>query len=342
MIKYLPILIIVIAFGIIVFPAYSQTTLTGLCYDGVVLAVFQLNPVLECLDTRIIEVNNSITGGTDDTVCTNVGSGSQVYKDGECNFRTLLGSSDISITNSSNTITIDFNGTGGGETTVCNNVGTGNPIHKVGTNCSAFSLIAGTGISITNTTDDYTLANTLPEATTGSNLGTFGSAVFSSEIGNDLQFKRLNSLDFCLTIPNNSTNVNFNISCQKEISSVYVSLLKSNIGTAYVDIYVTAFDIENIESQDIDCDFTQFKIIWSWDVVGTGSHQVRWVDVASQDVFYEAPAFTLDRDGQSSGWINKPSYCDNVGFLATNLEWQGKSTVASDDPVAKGYKIMVR
>ena len=47
----------------------------------------------------------------DNTVCANVGTGKEIYKDGECNFKTLVGSADISITNTSNTVVIDYNGT---------------------------------------------------------------------------------------------------------------------------------------------------------------------------------------------------------------------------------------
>jgi hypothetical protein len=54
----------------------------------------------------------------DNTSCANVGSGSQVYKDGECNFRTIIGSSDISVTQQTNTITIDYNGTSSGVTSL--------------------------------------------------------------------------------------------------------------------------------------------------------------------------------------------------------------------------------
>lgn len=43
----------------------------------------------------------------DNTVCANVGSGSEIYKDGECNFRTLGHGSGITITNGTNTLTIN-------------------------------------------------------------------------------------------------------------------------------------------------------------------------------------------------------------------------------------------
>lgn len=238
---------------------------------------------LDSNSTRI-RINST---GSDDTVCTNVGSGSQIYKDGECNFRTVLGSPDISVTQQTNTITIDYNGTGAGESTVCANTGTGNGLHKAGTNCTAYSLIAGTGIKITNTTDDWTLFNNVTQT------------IFVSQ----------------------------------------VSQLKTNIGTVYIDIYVSTFDFEN-NFKIIDCTvFTEFRVIYSWDYVGVGTQQVRWVDQANNaNVFYESPTFTSDRLATDSGWFNKPAFCSTD----YQLEWQGKSTTGTDDPTAQGYIIYGR
>lgn len=82
-------------------------------------------------------------------------------------------------------------------TAVCSNIGTGvayvcvegtqNPI-------DFRSILNGTGISVANNTSTVTITNTLPEATTASNLGavsTLSEGVFASEVGNDLRFKKL-------------------------------------------------------------------------------------------------------------------------------------------------------
>ena len=107
----------------------------------------------------------------DNTVCANIGTGADVYKDGECNFRTILGSPDISVTENANDITIDYNGTLATESTVCTNTGTGNGLCNGG-NVQIKSLIAGSGITISDTTDDYTIINASPEATACTNVGT--------------------------------------------------------------------------------------------------------------------------------------------------------------------------
>lgn len=183
---------------------------------------------------------NSTSGG-ETTVCTNQGSGSQIFKDGNCNFRTILGSPDISVTQQTNTVTIDYNGTAGA-------------------------------------LRDRVLAQT------------------------------------------------------------FFSLVKTNIGTAYIDIYITAFDQENMNA--IDCtSITDIRLTYIWDYVGVGTQQLRWVDVSDNaNVLYESPTFTTDRDAVDSGWITKPAWCTGIKFI----EQQGKSTTASDDPLAKGYVIRGR
>ena len=75
------------------------------------------------------------------------------------------------------------------------------------------------------------------------------------------------------------------------------------------------------------------------DEVGAGNQQVRWVNVADNtQVLYESSTFTADQDPGDSGWFNLPGAF--TGLVA--IEWQGKSTTATDDPIAKGYAIYVR
>lgn len=121
-------------------------------------------------------------------------------------------------------------------------------------------------------------------------------------------------------------------------AQTYLSLAKTNIGTAYVDIYAAAFDQENMAK--IDCaNVTDVRIVYLWDYVGVGSQQVRWVDAANNaNVLREEPAFTADKDPGDSGWFAKPAWCTGDVMI----EWQGKSTTGTDDPIAKGYKILVR
>lgn len=234
----------------------------------------------------------SATGSTDTTDCINLASQYQIIlnsTNGDCFVRALAPSTGISIsTNSTHAIITNS----APEATNCNNVGSGNPLHKTGTNCSAFSLIAGDSISITNTTDDYTIA--------GLRVG-------------------------------------------QSIGVVYASVTKTNIGTAFVDIYVTAFDMEN--QMRVDCrNVSQFMFVYQWDYVGTGSQNLRIVNANNNAEVLVDVGIIADQDAGSTGWGDVPSWCgDNPSFDSDIiLEAQGKSTVAGDDPIMRGYKILFR
>jgi hypothetical protein len=144
--------------------SFNDTTICSNVGSGKTIHVVGSNcdakSLIGSADISITNSSNTITidyNGTiasDDTVCTNVGTGSQVYKDGECNFRTILGSSDISVTQQTNTITVDFNGT---DNNFCTSTGTGEPICESANNIN--SAIAGTGITIADTTGDLTFTN---------------------------------------------------------------------------------------------------------------------------------------------------------------------------------------
>lgn len=57
-----------------------------------------------------IDYNGTLA--TESTICGNVGSGKLVHvTSSNCNAKSIVGSSDISVTNTSNTIVIDYNGT---------------------------------------------------------------------------------------------------------------------------------------------------------------------------------------------------------------------------------------
>jgi hypothetical protein len=157
--------------------------LTDLC-DVVIVTPINTQ-VLQYNGTYWVNANVTVT---DDTVCANVGGGIEVFKNGECNFRTLVGSSDINIIQNTDTIVIDYNGTAGGDTTVCTNVGVGTGLICRGGNVDIKSLIQGSGITITNNADDITITNASPDNTScvnvGSGLGVYasGECIFNSLI----------------------------------------------------------------------------------------------------------------------------------------------------------------
>jgi hypothetical protein len=143
----------------------NEYVVSGIILAGVITALV-LIPTFAT--DKVIFIDDTTTGSnfTDTTVCVNVGTGKLIVKsstDGDCEIKSLIGSSDISITNDTNTITIDFNGTVSGESTQCINVGAGTIVIKNSTsgNCFVKTFIAGTGITITNSTDTITITNTI-------------------------------------------------------------------------------------------------------------------------------------------------------------------------------------
>ena len=121
------------------------------------------------------------------------------------------------------------------------------------------------------------------------------------------------------------------------VGEVFVSKTMTNIGTTNVDIYVTAFDKEDM--MIIDCsNITDFRIIYMWDYVGTGTQTIRWVDVADNTNILYSTTRTSDADAIDSGWFAKPAFCSGI----ITFEQQGSSTTAGNDPIAKGYVIYAR
>jgi hypothetical protein len=113
--------------------------------------------------TDTVTISNS---SPESTTCTNQATGIGICINNDIDLKNLVNGTGISITTNSTHIT--FTNTGAsGESTNCVNVGTGSGIHKTGSNCNANSLIAGTGITITNTTDDYTFASQCANTGTG-------------------------------------------------------------------------------------------------------------------------------------------------------------------------------
>lgn len=107
----------------------------------------------------------------------------------------------------------------------------------------------------------------------------------------------------------------------------------------YVDVYNAAFEPDNTV-----IDFggaTQFRIIFEFDRVGTGTQQVRWVDKADNtNVLWEPAGFTVDQDGTDSGWLDLPAAFS--GSVTKTIEMQARSTVGSDDPVLYGFRIYLK
>lgn len=97
--------------------------------------------------------------GTESTVCSNSAVSGQTLisssTGGNCVFKKLRSGNGISLSSNSTHITITNSLP---EATACNNVGSGNQLCSGG-NVNIDTLIAGNGITITDTTDDWTFAS---------------------------------------------------------------------------------------------------------------------------------------------------------------------------------------
>lgn len=174
------------------------------CIAGVAIGALLLAPA----QSEDIFILNGGTGN-DTTDCVNVGTGKYVIRNvdsGDCYVRSIVGSSDISITNTSNTIVVDFNGTAG--STDCINVGTGTRLIQNSTdNCYVRTLVAGNGISLANSTNTVTITNSLPDDTSCTNVGT-GSQVYKD---GECNFRTvLGSADISVTQQTNTITIDYN------------------------------------------------------------------------------------------------------------------------------------
>lgn len=327
-------------------------------------------------------VNANITA-IDDTICANVGSGAEVYKDGECNFRTIVGSPDISVIQNLNEIVIDFNGTAGGDTTACINVGTGTGYSCIeGTNVNLRSLLAGSGISITNNTNTITITNTAPDNTACFNVGS-GFGVYS---GGECQFDSLIAGDG-ITITDTTDDLTFTSTCENtgtgepicesdnninsliagnntsiidttgdltihslitgnlagEVGLTSTSITKTNIGTSYVDLYPCATISQNMNCfTTIDCSRALQLFI-----------RFSWDHVGTGNQQFRIVDFNSDANvlwespsfttDQSTG--STVTYIDKPSWCTSSIQSiqaQGKSDVGTDDPIFYMYRVYMR
>jgi hypothetical protein len=157
-----------------------------------------------------IEVSGGGGGGGEVNTASNVGAGSQVFKQKvgvDLQFRTLAAGSNVTLTQNTDTVTIAASTTG--ETNTASNVGAGSGVfkQKTGVDFEFKSLVAGTNITLTPGTDTVTIAATdTGEVNTASNLGATGEGVFGQKTGVDLQFKKLKA-GTNVTLTSDSTSI---------------------------------------------------------------------------------------------------------------------------------------
>jgi len=291
-------------------------------------------------DANEVTISSSVSG--ESTVCTNTGTGVGICNGGNIALNSLRAGAGMSIQNTIDDITISNTSQ---EQTVCNNVGTpsgtGLCYTASGDNIAIKSLRGITGISVaTDGSFRVGITNTLPEITTCINQGSGSNLCGSGNVGikSLIAGTGITITDTTDDWTIDNTVVDTDDLIGQLVVSVFQSVTKTNIGTAYVDAYVSAFDMENMAQ--IDCSLiTDFRIVYMWDYVGSGTQQIRWVDVSDNaNVLYETATFIIDQDGIDSGWFSSPAFCTGI----ISIELQGKSTTAGDDPQAKGYVVYAR
>jgi hypothetical protein len=141
-------------------------------------------------------------------------------------------------------------------------------------------------------------------------------------------------------VKSDGTDVRYTSGHPALVAKYWESLTKTNIGTSYVDIYTTGTAFHETRLDRVDfADVTEVRLIFLWDYVGSGTQQVRIVDRDNNtNVLVEASGFTADQDPGDTGWVAKGAAFTSIH----NLEFQGKSTTAGDDPISKGYALYVR
>jgi hypothetical protein len=119
-------------------------------------------------------------GGGEVNTASNVGAGDGVFKQKtgvDLEFKSLIGGTNVTITNNTNDLTIDATG-GSGEVNTASNVGTGEDVfkQKVGVDLEFKTLTAGTNITLTAGLDDVTIASS------GSGLNALETATLDGNI----------------------------------------------------------------------------------------------------------------------------------------------------------------
>jgi hypothetical protein len=123
---------------------------------------------------------------------------------------------------------------------------------------------------------------------------------------------------------------------QYQIIGPGVAVTKTNIGTAYTNI------LPGINGQRALLDFTgctQFRIVLSANLVGTGAFGARIVRDSDTAVLFEAPALGAAGERElDSDWQAIPQGWDGLVYVRI----QAKSATAADDPIFRACTVGLR
>jgi hypothetical protein len=207
----------------------NDVSVTYSTHTDQILAI--ISGIIDFVDTV-----ESVAGNLDSRIggitASNLGTGTAFFSSrviDDFQFKTLKVTGALSISSDATSVTIGYTDTD--TVTSVANVGTGTGLVYQSNTAGAVtlrSILAGTLISVTNNTNDITIATTA-EINTASNLGT-GSGLFSGKVGSDLQFKSL-KVSGALSISSDATSVTISYTDTDTVTSV------ANVGTGTGLVY---------------------------------------------------------------------------------------------------------
>jgi hypothetical protein len=123
---------------------------------------------------------------------------------------------------------------------------------------------------------------------------------------------------------------------QYQVVGPGVAITKTNIGAAYTNV------LPGLNGQRALLDFTgctQFRIVLSANLVGTGAFGARIIRDSDSAVLFEAPALGSAGERElDSDWQVIPQGWDGLVYVRL----QARSATAADDPIFRGCTVGVR
>ena len=114
------------------------------------------------------------------------------------------------------------------------------------------------------------------------------------------------------------------------------AITKTNIGTSYVNICL-GFNGERSLIDFTGC--TEFRIIISANLVGTGPFGFRLVRDSDSAVLFENASIALTGERElDTDWVTLPGAANGLSLVRA----QAKSTTAADDPIVRRFTVLVR
>lgn len=339
-------LVIIVGILLLLSPFVVLHAQTILCYDTTILAIWQLNDIIPCLEDRIVTLENNPVGSGNATILNDLGD------------VVISSPSDNQFLRHDGTKWINESVSGGtGNATVLNDLGdvvivtasTNDFIKYNGSYWVDNRIIEGLGIAISNSNEEMTVSTNCMNSGTASSLS---EPICSTSGAESQKFKRLLE-GSNIALSSNATHITIAVTGIGQASDLQVmqilcyndqDVTKTNLPTTYADVYVTAFDNENYCSGNggNTIDFTNStyaQVFLQVDFVGAGTNTYRWVDVDNNaNVLFESSAIGTDCDFCNSGVFAKPSWLTN----GVKIEMQAKSSNGTNDPIVKGYVIMVK